>query len=175
MKAELGGLQWKLLAVGLTVGLLLSAAALVSAPEAGDRAVMANRFVVEIDGIATAAFKEVSGLDVQVEVIEYREGTDPVTHKVPGQVTWSDIVLKKGTLMTDDLWNWMEGSISGNPQRKSGSIVVLDPAGHEVLRYNFVKAFPVKWTGPTLNASGNELAVESIEIAHEGFERVTGP
>ena len=128
-------------------------------------------FKVEIDGITRAGFRECSGLDASQDPIEYREGTDALTaRKMPGLTKYSNITLKWG--MTDDteLWDWRKKAIAGKVERKNGSIVLLDESGEEKLRWNFREAWPTKWTGPSFNATGNEVAIETLEITHEGLE-----
>ncbi len=130
-------------------------------------------FIVELDGIATAAFSEVTGLDSTIDVIEYREGgrnTTPL--KLPGMTKYSNIVLKRGMTDNVELFEWHRQAVLGNLQRRNGSIIVLDRQGNEVARWNFVNAWPTKYDAPDLNASGNEVAVETLELAHEGIERV---
>src|SRR5947199_1248010 len=90
----------------------------------------AYNFLVEIDGITRAGFREVSGLDSSQDPIEYREGTDALTvRKLPGLVKYSNITLKWG--ITDDaqLWEWRQQAASGKSQRKNGSIVLIDDTG----------------------------------------------
>jgi phage tail-like protein len=130
-------------------------------------------FLVEIDGIARAAFHEASGFDSSIDVVEHREGGENITtRKLPGMVKFSNISLKWG--MTDDLdlYNWHRQWAKGDPaaKRKSGSIVLLDRQGQEQRRWNFVNAWPAKWVGPSFNAESSELAIESLELAHEGLE-----
>lgn len=128
-------------------------------------------FAVEIDGIARAGFRECSGLDASQDPIEYREGTEGLTaRKLPGLNKYSNITLKWG--MTDDheLWDWRKRAMTGKVERKNGSIVLLDDTGAEKMRWNFREAWPTKWTGPSFNATGNEVAIETLEIAHEGLE-----
>lgn len=128
-------------------------------------------FRVELDGITRAGFRECSGLDASQDPIEYREGTEGLTaRKLPGLNKYSNITLKWG--MTDDteMWDWRKKAITGKVERKNGSIVLLDEAGEEKLRWNFREAWPTKWTGPSFNATGNEVAIESLEITHEGLE-----
>lgn len=130
-------------------------------------------FIVELDGIATAAFSEVTGLDSTIDVIEYREGgrnTTPL--KLPGMTKYSNIVLKRGMTDNVELFEWHRQAVLGNLQRRNGSIIVLDRQGSEVARWNFVNAWPTKYDAPDFNASGNEVAVETLELAHEGIERV---
>ena len=129
-------------------------------------------FLVEIDGITRAAFHQVSGFDSTIDVIEHREGGDNTTpRKLPGMTKHSNIVLKWG--MTDDaqLYDWHREAVRGNVQRKNGSIVLLDRRGQEVARWNFVSAWPAKWDGPDFNAEGNDVAIETLELAHEGITR----
>lgn len=129
-------------------------------------------FRVELDGITRAGFQECSGLDTTQEPITYREGTDPLTaRKLPGLNTYSNISLKWGMTSDAELWEWRQQAMEGKVERKNGSIVLLDDTGEEVNRWNFREGWPTKWTGPTFNASGNEVAVESLEIAHEGVAK----
>ncbi|HZP82867.1 MAG TPA: phage tail protein [Chthonomonadaceae bacterium] len=136
----------------------------------------ALRWYLEIDGITEGIFREVSGLDSETEVIEHRitgKGGNLVVHKIPGALKWSNITLKRG--ITDDtkLHEWRkkieDGQIEAN--RKNGTITCYAPDGKAVARYSFVKAWPCKWKGPGLDASKNELAIEEIELAHEGLRR----
>ncbi len=130
-------------------------------------------FLVEIDGIAQASFTECSGLESSTEVIDTREGGDNTTvRKLPGKTTYSDITLKWGMTSSDEVWKWRLSIIEGNIERKHGSIVVFDLANKkEVARWNFENAWPSKWTGPTFNAKGNEVAIETLVLAHEGIRR----
>lgn len=133
----------------------------------------AFNFIVEIDGIARAGFQDCSGLDTSQDPIEYREGSEGhlTVRKLTGLVKYSNITLKGG--MTDDaqLWDWRKNIMSGKDDRKNGSIILLDSMGQEKLRWNFREGWPTKWTGPTFNAKGNEVAIETLEIAHEGLEK----
>lgn len=129
-------------------------------------------FLVEIDGIVRAGFRECGGLDTTQDPIQYREGTDPLTQrKLPGLVTYSNVSLKWGITDDREFWNWREKAMEGKVERKNGSIVLMDDTGAEKLRWNFRDGWPTKWTGPTLNATGNEVAIESLDIAHEGLSK----
>ena len=129
-------------------------------------------FLVEIDGIARAAFHEVSGFDSTIDVIEHREGGDNTTpRKLPGMTKHSNIVLKWGMTDDQDLYRWHRDTVRGNVQRRNGSIVLLDRRGQGVARWNFFNAWPAKWDGPDFNAEGNDVAIETLELAHEGVER----
>jgi len=130
------------------------------------------KYKVEIDGITRGGFREASGLDSSQDPIEYREGTDGLhAKKLPGLNKSSNISLKWG--ITDDaqLWEWRKKSIDGKVERKNGSIVLYNDAGEEKIRWNFMEGWPTKWTGPSFNATGNEVAIETLEIAHEGLTK----
>jgi phage tail-like protein len=129
-------------------------------------------FLVEIDGITQAGFQEVNGLDASTDAIEYREGNDPShVRKLPGIHKYSPISLKRGITDSDELWKWYRTVIDGKAERKNGSIVLLDDTGQEKIRWNFVNAWPSKWTGPTFNATSNQVAVETLEITHEEVKK----
>ena len=129
-------------------------------------------FLVELDGITRAAFQECSGFDSTIDVIEHREGGEnTTTRKLPGMTKYSNIVLKWGLTDDRELYDWHRQAVLGNIERKNGSIVVLDRTGAEVVRWNFVRAWPTKWDGPDMNAEGNDVSVETLELAHEGVER----
>jgi phage tail-like protein len=131
------------------------------------------RFRVEIDGIVQAAFTECTGLGSHVEVVEVREGTEATSasRKLPGRVTYPDIVLKWGVTQSRELYNWHLAVINGQLQRRNGSIVLLDAARNEVLRWNFSDGWPSKWDGPTLNAMSNDVAIEALTITCERQEQ----
>jgi phage tail-like protein len=133
----------------------------------------AFNFLVEIEGITQAAFSEVSGLESETAVIEYRAGGEKVNwvRKLPGLTKFGNIVLRRGVTQDADLWNWRKSIVEGNVDRRNGTIVLLDDKRNEVVRWNFWNGWICKWEGPTLNAKANEVAIESIEIAHEGLER----
>ena len=127
---------------------------------------------VEIGGIQVGAFSEASGLESTIESIEYREGGENTTvRKLPGKTTFADVVLRRGITDGDNtLYDWHRETVEGRFDRRSGSIIVLDRAGNEVLRYNFVNAWPMKWSAPDFNAAANEVAIEEFTLAHEGLE-----
>jgi len=132
----------------------------------------AYNFLVEIDGITRAAFHECSGFDSTVDVIEHREGGENTTlRKLPGMTKYSNIVLKWGITDDRDLYDWHRQVVRGDIQRRNGSVVLLNRRGEETARWNFVRAWPSKWDGPDLNAEGTDVAIETLELAHEGVER----
>jgi phage tail-like protein len=142
------------------------------APPQRDDPYKAFNFLVEIDGITRAAFGEVSGLESETQVIEYRLGGESNTvRKLPGLTKYANIVLRRGVTQDAELWNWRKTVVEGRVDRRNGSIVLLDDDRTAVVRWNFFNGWISKWLGPDLNATGNEVAIETIEIAHEGLER----
>lgn len=131
----------------------------------------AFNFVVEIEGIAVAGFSECSGLTAETAVIEYREGNEVAgVRKLAGLTKFAAIVLKRGITKDRDLWNWYKNIINGNTDRRNGSIVLLGNDRSPVARWNFTNGWPAKWEGPHLKAKGNEVAIETLEIEHEGLD-----
>src|SRR5437773_12275624 len=130
-------------------------------------------FKLEIDGINKAGFRECAGLDATAAPIEYREGDEKVytPRKLPGQTKYSNLTLKWGITDDHSLWDWQKKTIDGKTERKNGSIVLMNEDGEEKIRWNFVFGWPTKWTGPSFNATANEVAIESLEIAHEGVTK----
>lgn len=131
-------------------------------------------YVVEIDGAVSAGFTEASGLTFDVDPVEYREGTDPQLHvrKLTGLRKFSNIMLKRGITQNRELWDWYKDVLNGDVQRRNGSITLRDEQYNDVLRWEFSDGWISKWEGPSMNASGNEVAVESIEICVERVELV---
>jgi phage tail-like protein len=133
------------------------------------------KFRVEIDGIQRAGFREASGLDASQDPIDYREGDDKTMtiRKLPGLKKFSNIVLKRGITDDMDLWKWRKQVMDGKIKdaRKHGSIILMDDEGNDKARWDFVEGWPTKWTGPSFNATGNEVAIETLELAHEGVDR----
>ena len=127
-------------------------------------------FLVEIDGITRAGFRECSGLDTSQDAGEYREGTDPLTvRKLPGLIKYSNISLKRGITDDAELWEWRKTAMDGRVGRKNMSIILMNDAREEKLRWNVKNCWPTKWEGPSFNATSGDVAVETLEIAHEGL------
>lgn len=133
-----------------------------------------QNFLLEIDGIARASFAEVTGGDSTIDVTEYREGGDLTTvRKLPGLTKHGNIVLKYGVATDLELNAWHRDVVRGQVTRRNGSIICLDRRRQEVARWNFVNAFPSKYDPPDFNAEGNDVAIETVELTHEGIERVS--
>ncbi|WP_457593487.1 phage tail protein [Hydrogenimonas sp.] len=133
------------------------------------------RFLVEIDGIVQAGFQEVTVPESAQDPIEYREGTDrPTVRKIPGLIKYGNVVLKWGTTDSLELANWRKMVEEGKmgEARRDMSILLLDEGGNEAARWVFNDAWPTKYDAPDLKAVGNEMAIETLEIAHEGMRRV---
>jgi phage tail-like protein len=121
---------------------------------------------------AELAFQEVSGLDMEAQVIEYRAGNNPVfsTSKMPGLKKSGNITMKKGVFKGDNaLFDWFNEIQMNVIKRKALTISLLDEGHNPTMVWKVQNAFPAKITGTDLKAEGNEVAVESIEIAHEGI------
>lgn len=133
------------------------------------------KFRVEIDGVQRAGFREASGLDSSQDAIDYREGDDKTVtiRKLPGLKKFSNIVLKRGITDDLDLWKWRKQVMDGKIKdaRKNGSIILMDDEGNDKVRWEFTDAWPTKWTGPSMNATGNDLAIDTLELVHEGLDR----
>ena len=130
------------------------------------------RFYVEIDGIKEAVFSEVAGLQVEMDVFEYQEGgTNDFVYRLPGRTKVSNITLKRGLTSSNQFFHWCMDVAAGQIARRNLSVVMFDVGGKEVLRWNFIGAYPVKWIGPQFQASGNTPAIETLELAHNGLQR----
>ncbi len=130
-------------------------------------------FRLEINGIVKAGFSEVTGLNAEANVIEYREGVDAISaRKLPGLIKFGNVTLKRGVTQDLDMFNLFKNVANGDVQRDDiMSVVLLNEKREEAARWNLRNAWPSKWTGPDLKANANEIAIESLELAHEGVER----
>jgi phage tail-like protein len=129
------------------------------------------RFHVEIGDRKVGEFSEVTGLQAEVEVFEYREGgVNDFVHKLAGPVRYpANLVLKHGLMEASQIWEWENEILHGKISRTNVSIVLMDEMGQDRWRWNFRDAYPVKWSGPDLRARTAEVAVETLELAHRGF------
>ncbi|HEC97723.1 MAG TPA: phage tail protein [Nitrospirae bacterium] len=134
------------------------------------------RFRVEIDGITQAGFNECSFADTTTDPVEYREGDEPpVSRKLSGLTKYGNITLKWGITDSMDLYNWRQQVIDTGAEgaRKNISIILIDEAGADKARWNIGRAWPTKYDPTDFSAKGNEVAIETMEIVHEGFKRVS--
>lgn len=129
-------------------------------------------FIVEIDGLdvdAVAGFAECSGLTNETDPIDYREGSeDTVVRKLPGLRKFTNIVLQRGYTDSTAIWDWRKAVVDGQTIRANGSITLLNEARQPALRFEFREGWPCKYEGPSFNAKNNEVAIEKLEICHEG-------
>jgi phage tail-like protein len=135
-------------------------------------------FIVLVDGQEAAAFSEVSGLDSENTPIEYREGADAINsvRKLPGIEKYSNVSLKRGITGSTALWEWrkeVRDSTSTYPPRKEVTIKLLNEKGDRntpALTFKLRNAWPTKITGPSLNAKGNDIAIEQLDLVHERLD-----
>lgn len=131
-----------------------------------------NNFVVEIEGLVVGGFAECTGLQIETESHEYREGGEnDFIHRFAGPTRHPPLVLKHGVSAIDGLWGWHQDVASGNIQRRNGTIYLLNQAQVPVLWWHFREAIPLKWSGPDLRADSAAVAFESVELAHRGLSR----
>ena len=129
-------------------------------------------FSVKIGARDAIAFQEVSGLDTETQIIEYRAGGSKVfsTIKTPGLTKTGNITLKKGVCVNDNrFWDWFQQIKMNTIKREPVVISLLDEEGKPTMVWKLINAFPTKITGTDLKSDGNEVAIETLEIAHEGL------
>jgi phage tail-like protein len=139
--------------------------------------VTSSTFLVEVDGVEIGRFMEVTGLEVSIAVEEINEGGEnSYVHKLPGRMSWPNLVLKRGITQNDALLTWLSKSsgeqfaANANTLTRSTAAITLMGAGGARLRaWDFDGAYPVKWRGPTFAVTSEDMAVEELEIAHHGF------
>ena len=130
-------------------------------------------FVVDLGGgKEEAGFSEVDLPAGEIEAIEYREGSDKVSsaRKLPGRVSYPNVVLRRGVAGRLELFEWWKAIRDGNLDRRNVTITLLDEQRQAVQSWRLRNAWPAKLDYSTLNALGNEVAIETLELAHEGFE-----
>ena len=136
----------------------------------------AFNFLVEVEGIVIGGFMECSGLRVETEGQEYAEGgLNDYTHSFRGRTKYSPLTLKRGMTLDDRLWQWHQDVVKGKFERKNGTVYLMDETHTAVAWWNFKNAFPSKWIGPDLRATSTEVAVESVELIHEGLSLSSEP
>ncbi len=133
---------------------------------------VAFRFEVRLDDLPVAGFSECTGLQMETEVQDYSEGgLNTHVRKFPTRTKQSNLVLKRG-IVDQVMWDWYWDLTRGVVKLRNGSIIVRDPSGSTVvMEWQFYCAFPSKWTGPELNATQNNVAIETLELVHTGLER----
>ncbi len=150
---------------------------------------LAYRFLVTLDAadaylppaqaelvarVALGAFQEVKGLGAELEVTTYAEGgANDFVHQLPVRHSWGRITLRRGITLERGLWDWYEAGLTQSyGARRDGTIVLLTPAGETAMSWAFRAGLAAKWIGPDLGAMENAVAIEGLEIAHQGLTRV---
>jgi len=130
------------------------------------------RFTVAFEDLPPGGFSDCTGLQSETDVQEYAEGgLNTHTWRLPGRSKQSNVTLKRG-IVNKTLWDWYDAIRSGRFKARNASILVHDASGSDdLIEFQLVDAFPVKWVGPELSAAQNNLAVETLEIAHQGLLR----
>lgn len=121
---------------------------------------------------STASFQEVSGLDTETQVVEYRHGDSKTfsTIKMPGLAKFGNVTLKKGIFVKDNnFWKWYDAIKMNTIKRETVVIKLLDESGSPTMTWTLTNAWPTKITGTDLKSEANEVAVETLELAHEGL------
>jgi phage tail-like protein len=132
----------------------------------------AYRFRVEIQSLQVGGFTEISGLEREVQLEDYREGgINDYTHKLATVTKYPNLTLKRGLADAAELWQWHQDVVNGKIERRQISVLLMDTLGQDRWRWVFEKAYPVKWSGGAFNASNNAVFVESVEFAHIGVRK----
>ena len=128
------------------------------------------RFSIDVDGLILAVFTECNGLSAEIEVEPYSEGgLNDYVHKLPGRTKYGNVTLKSGVANAVDLWDWFHYGATGTIRRKNVSIVMYLQNQQEAMRWNLLGAWPVSWQGPDFSAGSTDIAVHSLELAHNGI------
>ena len=136
-------------------------------------ATLASAALSAVLDIAVGGFSECSGLEMSMKVEDYMEGGNNGTVlKFPGRISWGNITLKKGIGSSSALWDWHYGFVLGQGKRRDGAIVLLNEFHVPNTVWFFRRGLPLKYTGPALNATQNSVAIEAMEIAHEGIYQI---
>jgi phage tail-like protein len=130
-------------------------------------------FLVEIDGLIVGGFTKVDGLESAIETQDYSEGgRNDYVHKILKGTTYGPLVLSRGVTTIDSLWAWHERVRRGVITRRNGTIMLLDSQRQPVMWWNFADALPIRWVGPSFDASAEaQVAIERVELAHRGITK----
>ncbi|NLG21430.1 MAG: phage tail protein [Actinomycetales bacterium] len=146
-------------------------------PVVSDDPYLNRDFLVQIMGITDdgsaglqASFAEVTGLGARITPVEYRAGGDLSVRKLPGRATYPNVTFTRGINGNLAFWEWMKSALSGQVVRSDISVDLLNDVAEPVLSFRLRRAWPVRFEGPRLNATGNDVAVEVLEICHERLE-----
>jgi phage tail-like protein len=134
-------------------------------------------FALDVDGVVSAFFAEASGFNNKSEVVTHSavdEKGKQVLHKIPGNLSYDDLVLRRGITDSVALWEWRKKVIDGDVihARANGSVIMYNQHGDEMARWNFVNGWPSGWKGPDVKADDNAVALEEVTITVESLDRV---
>ena len=133
-------------------------------------ATVGSALVFGLLDVAVGGFSECQGLDASMKVEEFNEGGNNGTVlKFPGRVSWTNITLKRGLAANSSLWDWFYGFVEGHGKRRDGVIVLMNEMMVPNNIWYFRRGLPFKYSGPQMNATQNNVAIESMEISHEGI------
>lgn len=147
----------------------------------GGEPTTAGWFLFEVDGVEIGTFREVTGLQLTVDVHHYVEGGENgYVHKLPGTLHWPNLVFTRGMVASDALFTWVANSsgqgfaANGNKvTRSTGAVTALSYTGERLRAWEFDEVFAVRWTGPEFSVDSDAQLVESLEVAHNGFRALT--
>jgi phage tail-like protein len=129
-------------------------------------------FSVELDGLTRAGFRSCTGLEITANAGTYREGTDKVLapRKITGMHSYGDVTLSRGITQDDALWTWCQTVLSGNVERHDISIHLRDDVGASRITWHLFQCWPTQWSGPSFDATLDEIAVEQLVLTCERIE-----
>src|SRR5438874_3140883 len=123
-----------------------------------------------VASVALGGFSECSGLEGTLQLYDHPEGGgNDTTLRFPTRMSWSNIRLRRGVTLSDDLWSWHHDFVQGNGKRRDGIIVLQNELHMPVKVWQFTRGIPTKWSGPALDAGQSRVAIEELEITHEGL------
>jgi len=126
-------------------------------------------YKVQVKGIISGGFSEVSGLSLQTEVEDFKEGgVNDFVYKLPKGTTYTDLTLKRG-LIDLELWDWYWDVVKGTIKRANITISLCDDSGDPIISWDYGEAFPIKWEGPQFNGKSSEIATETLTLTHHGL------
>jgi len=132
----------------------------------------AYNFLLEIHGVFVGGFKSVEGTGSKTEVFRFHEGgANGVEYKLPGPITYGDLVLSSGLTFVDPMWLWYRSTLYGKPQRRNGTIYLLDDVGVPAAWWNLTNAWPTEWIGPRFDATEPLVAIQSFTLVYESIAK----
>jgi phage tail-like protein len=123
---------------------------------------------------AVGGFSECSGLDASMEIEEYKEGgNNGLIRKFPSHMKWANLRLRRGIVVNDELWKWYFDYVQGQGKRRDGIVTLMDDQQNPMRAWRFKRGLPVHWVGPSMNAAQSQVAIEELEIGHEGIKEMS--